>query len=145
MEWVGGSGYPSAFSEITKGRMRKRLGNEVGLDQFGINLTRLAPGAGTALRHWHENEDEFVYVLEGSPTLIEDDGETLLHPGDAAGFKAGVANGHHIVNQSEEDVILLEIGTRAATEKAHYPDDDLATIKDESNFNFLHKNGDPYT
>ena len=144
MEWVGGSGYPSAFSEITKGRMRKRLGNEVGLDQFGINLTRLAPGAGTALRHWHENEDEFVYVLEGAATLIENDGETLLHPGDAAGFKAGVANGHHIVNQSEEDVILLEIGTRAATEKAHYPDDDLAAIKDESGFNFLHKNGDPY-
>ncbi len=144
MEWSGGSGYPSAFAELTKGRFRKRLGNEVGLDQFDINLTRLEPGSASALRHWHENEDEFVYILEGQATLVEDEGSTVLKPGDAAGFKAGVANGHHLVNESDKDLIYLEIGTRAVTERGHYPDDDLAVIKDENGFKFTHKNGDAY-
>ncbi len=144
MDWVGGSGYPVPLDAITKGRARKRLGNEVGLDQFGVNLTRLKPGSATALRHWHEQEDELVYILEGEATLIEDDGEVALKAGDAAGFKAGVANGHHIVNKSNADVILLEIGTRSTVERAHYPDDDLALIKDENGFIFTHKNGDAY-
>lgn len=144
MDWTGGSSYPAPFGAITQGRMRKRLGNEVDLDQFGVNLTRLAPGSATALRHWHENEDEFVYVIQGTPTLIEDDGETPLKPGDAAGFKAGVSNGHHVINNSETDVVLLEIGTRAAIERAHYPDDDLAFTKTGSSLKFTNKNGEPY-
>jgi uncharacterized cupin superfamily protein len=144
LAWSGGSGYPAPFTEITKGRFRKRLGDAVDLDQFGVNITRLAPGSGSALRHWHEQEDEFVYILEGQATLIEDDGKTLLNPGDVAGFKAGVSNGHHLVNESDSDLIYLEIGTRAATERAHYPDDDLAVTKDENGYNFTHKNGDAY-
>lgn len=144
MAWSGGNGYPAAFAEITKGRFLKRLGDEVGLDQFGVNITRLEPGSGSALRHWHENEDEFVYILAGQATLIEDDGKTLLNPGDAAGFKAGVSNGHHLVNESDTDLVYLEIGTRAATERGHYPDDDLAVVKDENGYNFTHKNGDAY-
>ena len=87
--------------------MRKRLGNEVNLSQFGVNLTKLKPGAASALRHWHENEDEFVFILEGKATLIEDEVETVLGPGDAAGFKAGIANGHQLVNNSEADLALL--------------------------------------
>ena len=84
----------------------------MGLTQFGVNLTRLKPGAASALRHWHENEDEFIYVLEGELVLVENDGETILRPGDAAGFKAGIPNGHHLINRTRRDALYLEIGTR---------------------------------
>lgn len=144
MDWKGGSGYPDPFGKRVEGRERKRLGNAIGLDQYGVNLTRLKPGAMSALRHWHENEDEFVYVLDGDLVLIEDEGETLLRPGDAAGFKAGVANGHCLVNRSDRDALFLEVGTRAPTERAHYPDDDLFAEKDASGFRFLHKDRSPY-
>ena len=116
----------------------------MGLSQFGVNLTRLEPGAASALRHWHENEDEFVYVLEGEIVLIEDDGETMLKPGDCAGFKAGVANGHHLVNKTTRDALYLEIGNRAPSERAHYPDDDLFFERDGKQFRILHKSGEPY-
>ena len=104
------------------GRERKRLGNAVGLDQFGVNLTTLKPGAASALRHWHEQEDELVFVLEGEVVLIEDDGETVLKPGDAAGFKANSGVGHQLVNKSNRDAVYLEVGTRSKYERAHYPD-----------------------
>ena len=94
------SAYPAEFQSAVHGREKAALGNLAGLSQFGVNLTRLKPGAASALRHWHENEDEFVYVLEGELVLVEDDGETILRRGDAAGFKAGIANGHHLVNKS---------------------------------------------
>jgi uncharacterized cupin superfamily protein len=80
----------------------------------------LTPGAFSSLRHWHENQDEFVFLIEGELTLIEDEGETVLRPGDAAGFKAGVANGHHLVNRSNSDAVYLEIGTRTLRERAHF-------------------------
>src|SRR5688572_28215809 len=105
-----GTGYPKIFAAIAEGRSRKRLGDAAGLDQFGVNLTTLAPGAGTAHRHWHHSEDEFVFVLSGEATLIDDDGETILRGGDAAAFKAGVPNAHQILNKSSSDVMLLEIG-----------------------------------
>jgi uncharacterized cupin superfamily protein len=139
------SGYPAPFQKAVMGRERIALGNLAGLTQFGVNFTRLKPGAASALRHWHEAEDEFVYVLEGDLTLIEEDGEKLLRAGEAAGFKAGAANGHHLVNKSNRDAIYLEIGTRAERERAHYPDDDLAYQKDGKNFAFTHKSGEPYT
>src|SRR4029434_8316795 len=93
--------YPQPYTSITDGREKAAIGNVAGLTQFGVNLTRLKPGAASALRHWHEQEDEFVYVLEGELTLIEEGGTTVLRPGDAAGFKAGVADGHHLVNRSQ--------------------------------------------
>src|SRR6202167_6183691 len=101
------TGYPAPFARVAVGRQRKRLGNAAGLDQFGVNLTTLKPGAASALRHWHENEDEFVYILEGEVVLVENDGETVLRPGDAAGFKANSGNGHHLVNRTDSDVVLL--------------------------------------
>src|ERR1700683_3057182 len=104
------STYPEPFSRAVAGRSRKRLGNAAGLDQFGVNLTTLKSGAASALPHWHEKEDELIYVLEGEVVLIEDDGETVLKTGDAAGFKAGVRNGHHLVNKSGRDAVYLEIG-----------------------------------
>jgi uncharacterized cupin superfamily protein len=104
----------------------------------------LKPGAASALRHWHEAEDEFVYVLEGELVLIEDDGEHVLKPGDCAGFKAGVPNGHQLVNKSQRDAVYLEIGTRAAAERAHYPDCDLVLERDARGMRFLHRSGEPY-
>jgi uncharacterized cupin superfamily protein len=138
------TGYPDPFRQAVAGRQRKRLGNTVGLDQFGVNLTRLSPGAQSSQRHWHEVEDEFVYVLEGEVILCEDNGETVLRAGDAAGFKAGVANGHCLVNRSARDAVYLEIGTRAPRERAEYPDIDLVAHKDEGGYRYTHKSGEPY-
>src|ERR1700694_4843669 len=115
------TGYPPPLDRVVIGRERKRLGNAVGLDQFGVNLTRLKPGAQSAQRHWHEREDEFVYLVEGELVLCEDGGETVLRPGDAAGFKAGVANGHCLVNRSSRDAVYLGIGARAARDWGEYP------------------------
>ena len=139
-----GSGYPGPLRQVVTGRERKRLGNAVGLDQFGVNLTTLKPGAASALRHWHEKEDELVYLLEGEVVLVEEDNETVLKPGDAAGFKANVANGHHLVNKSDRDAVYLEIGTRSKHESAEYPDVDLRVIRDESGARYTHKDGKPY-
>ena len=108
------SGYPDPYRQAVIGRERKRLGNAAGLDQFGVNLSRLKPGAASSQRHWHAHEDEFIYVLEGELVLVENEGETVLRPGDAAGWKAGVANGHCLINRTARDAVYLEIGTRAA-------------------------------
>jgi uncharacterized cupin superfamily protein len=136
--------YPGSLKTVTDGREKTALGNVAGLTQFGVNLTRLKPGAASALRHWHEQEDEFIYVLEGEIILIDDDGEHALRPGDCAGFKAGVSNGHCLVNKSQRDAVYLEIGTRAATERCHYPGCDLVMERDGGNMRFLHNTGEPY-
>jgi uncharacterized cupin superfamily protein len=136
--------YPDPWGAVTEGREKAALGDVVGLAQFGVNLTRLKPGAASALRHWHEAEDEFVYVLEGEIVLIEDGGTTVLQRGDAAGFKAGVANGHHLVNRSQRDAVYLEVGTRTKRERAHYPDVDLVYERDESGSRFSRRSGEPY-
>jgi uncharacterized cupin superfamily protein len=138
------SGYPEEFKPACVGREKAALGNLAGLTQFGVNLTRLKPGAASALRHWHESEDEFVYVLEGELALIEDEGETLLRAGDAAGFKAGIPDGHHLVNKADRDAVYLEIGTRAERECAHYPDHDLLAVKDGKEFKYSRTSGEPY-
>jgi uncharacterized cupin superfamily protein len=138
------TGYPEPFRQAVLGRSRKRLGNTVGLDQFGVNLTRLAPGAQSSQRHWHEAEDELVYILEGEVVLCENEGETVLRPGDAAGWKAGVPNGHCLVNRSTRDVVFLEIGSRAKRERAEYPDIDLLYRRDDGGNHYTHKSGEPY-
>jgi uncharacterized cupin superfamily protein len=138
------TGYPPPFDRVVVGRERKRLGNAAGLDQFGVNLTTLKPGAASALRHWHEQEDELIFVLEGEVALIEDDGETVLKPGDAAGFKANNPNGHHLVNKSSRNAVFLEVGTRSKYERAHYPDVDLMAVRDDKGMHYTHRNGEPY-
>jgi uncharacterized cupin superfamily protein len=142
---TGAGKYPKPFCPPLEGREKQSLGSAAGLTQFGVNLTRLKPGAASALRHWHEEEDEFVFMLEGELTLVEDEGATILRAGEAAGFKAGVANGHHLVNRSGRDAIFLVVGTRAPHERAHYPDDDLAYHYDGEKFAFTHKSGEPYS
>ena len=138
------TGYPEPFRKVVEGRSRKRLGNAAGLTQFGVNLTTLKPGAASAQRHWHASEDEFVYMLVGEVVLCEDDGEVVLRPGDAAGFKAGVANGHCLVNRSHSDAVYLEVGTRAVRETAEYPDIDMRMERDEKSARYVHKSGEPY-
>src|SRR5579863_4231220 len=125
------TGYPEPFRQAVQGRSRKRLGNAVGLDQFGVNLTTLKPGAASAQRHWQMAEDELVCVLAGEVVLCEDEGEVVLRVGDAAGFKAGVPNGHCLINRSDRDAVYLEIGTRAVRERAEYPDVDMRVERDE--------------
>src|SRR5262249_38502763 len=108
---IKGSGYPSPFDAPCAERVRQRLGSAGGLNDFGINLMHLPPGNWSAQRHWHSHEDEFVYVLEGELTLIEDDGEVLLRAGDCAAFAKGSGNGHHLINRSDAMAIYLEVGS----------------------------------
>jgi uncharacterized cupin superfamily protein len=138
-----GTIYPAQFRHVVAGRERQALGNAAGLTQFGVNLTRLKPGAASALRHWHAAEDELIYMLEGELVLVENEGETVLRPGDAAGFKAGVANGHHLINRSARDAVYLEVGTRAARDHVEYPDVDLVYDKGDE-LRLTHKSGEPY-
>jgi uncharacterized cupin superfamily protein len=134
--------YPSEFAPVISGREKQRLGDAVGLTQFGVNITRIKPGSASALRHWHENEDEFIYMLEGELVLCENDGETILRPGDAAGFKANSGNGHCLVNRSNRDAVYLEVGTRAKSERVHYPDVDFFMERDETGRRWYRKSGE---
>ncbi len=138
-----GTGYPAAYAEICRLREKRKLGDVFGLTQLGINLTTLPPGQGSSLRHWHENEDEFVYIIEGELTLITDDGEQIMTPGMCAGFRAGAGNGHHLVNRSDKPASYLEIGTRAEKEVAYYSDIDLMTVKDGNEFRYTTRDGKP--
>ena len=121
-----GTGYPPPVRRTLPGPRRWKLGDAGGLDQFGVNLLRLAPGAWSSQRHWHTAEDEFVWVVEGEVVLVDDEGEQVLRAGDCAGFKAGAPNGHHIQNRSDAEAVLLEVGSRARTsDGCDYPDIDM--------------------
>lgn len=138
-----GTGYPPPFNEPCVGRHRTKLGDAVGLSQFGVNLLRLPPGQWSSQRHWHTAEDEFTWVVEGEVVLVENEGETVLKAGDCAGFKAGVANGHCFQNRSDRDVLLLEVGSRRPGEDGcDYPDIDLILREGESGYR--HRDGTPY-
>jgi len=139
-----GSRYPAQYQQAVAGRHWQRLGDTAGLTQFGVNIVRVNPGSASSLRHWHENEDEFVFMLEGELVLIEDEGETMMRPGDAAGFKAGSGNGHHFVNRSDRDGVFLVVGSRAPSERAHYPDVDLVFEKDGQSSRYMRRSGEPY-
>lgn len=136
--------YPERYRDVVAGRSRKRLGDAVGVDQFGVNLCTLTPGAASSLRHRHAAEDEIVYILQGEVVLIEDEEETVLKPGEAAGWKAGSGVYHHLVNRSERDAVFLEIGTRALRERTEYAEADLQIVKDESGARVMHRSGEPY-
>jgi uncharacterized cupin superfamily protein len=139
-----GGGYPEPFRSRMGEADWRRLGNLFGLTQFGINLETFAPGAQSALRHWHTLSDEFVYVLEGEMVLRTDAGETPLRPGMCAGFKAGVRNAHHLVNRSDQPARLLVIGTRVPGDNCFYPDDDLLWVETEGGGVAAHKDGRRY-
>jgi uncharacterized cupin superfamily protein len=136
--------YPEPFASRMAGREKRVLGDLFGLSRFGVNLTRLAPGSASSLRHSHTHQDEFVYILEGHPTLHTDEGATPLKPGDCAGFRAGTGNGHCLRNHTGETVVYLEVGDRTPGDEGHYPDDDLKAVQSEGRWQFLHKDGTPY-
>ncbi|HVY82108.1 MAG TPA: cupin domain-containing protein [Steroidobacteraceae bacterium] len=137
-----GSSYPAPYDQPCKERKRVRLGDAVGLTQFGVNLLRLPPGAWSSQRHWHSVEDEFVWVLEGEVVLVTNEGETVLRAGDCAGFPGGVANGHHLQNRSAQEVVLLEVGSRRPNEDAcDYPDLDMVIAP---GVGFCYRDGRPY-
>jgi uncharacterized cupin superfamily protein len=142
--FVESTGYPPALAGAVRGRSYQRLTQAGGLTQFGANICRLAPGAASSIRHWHENEDEFAMMIEGELVLIENEGETIMRAGDCAAFPAGVANGHHFVNRSDRPAAFLIVGARAGTETAHYPDVDLTFVKDAAGAHYTHKDGTPY-
>lgn len=126
------------------GRHKRPLGDLFGLKNFGVNLTLLAPGAVSSLRHAHARQDELVFILEGSPTLITDAGHTCLTPGMCAGFAAGTGNAHTLINETTEDVVYLEIGDRTEGDVVTYPDDDLCARFNQGEWSFSHKDGTPY-
>jgi uncharacterized cupin superfamily protein len=136
--------YPEPFASRMAGRLKHPLGDLFGLTNFGVNFTRLAPRAISALRHAHTKQDEFVYILQGHPTLHTDAGRTKLSPGMCAGFKAGTGNGHCLINETTEEVVYLEVGDRTPGDEGDYPDDDLKALLVGGKWSFVHKNGSPY-
>jgi uncharacterized cupin superfamily protein len=138
------TGYPPPFNKAVAGRARKWLARTAGLTQFGVNICTLKPGAASSQRHWHEEEDELVYMLKGEVVLCEDGSKTVLKPGDAAAWKANVANGHCLINRSTQDAVFLEVGTRAAADRAYYSDIDMKVVRDASGLRYTKRNGEPF-
>ena len=137
--------FPPAMLAKVAGREKRALGEVFGLTNYGVNLTRLAPGAYSALRHAHAKQDEFVYLLEGEATLITESGESVLKPGMCAGFKAGSGDAHHLHNRTQKDVVFLEIGDRSAGDSVSYPDDDVqAVFGPDGKWQYSKKDGTPY-
>jgi uncharacterized cupin superfamily protein len=138
------SNYPEPFAARMSGREKSQLGEVFGLANFGVNLTRLAPNSVSALRHAHTKQDEFIYILQGHPTLHTDEGRSRLGPGMCAGFKAGTGNGHRLINETSEEVVYLEVGDRSPGDEGSYPDDDLKALLVGGQWKFTHKDGTPY-
>ncbi|MEH2242509.1 cupin domain-containing protein [Nostoc sp.] len=138
--------YPDEFKPMVAGRIRQQLGNFAGLQNFGVNLVKLEPGSYSSIRHWHSHQDEFIYVLEGELTLVTDRGAEILTPGIAAGFPAGEANAHHLVNRSSVVAIYLEVGDRTPNDKVTYPDENLMTTAspDGKSRKLIRNDGTPY-
>lgn len=137
-------GYPGPYAHVTEGRTRRALGDALGLTQFGVNYTELAPGGMSSLRHWHTGEDELVFVLSGEVVLVTEAGEQTLRAGDCAGFPANSGDGHHLQNRSSAPAAYLEIGHRSAAEEVHYVDADLHLVRGEGWREFRRKDGTPY-
>ena len=137
-----GSGYPSPFDSPCATRTRQRLGDAGGLKDFGVNLMTLPPGAWSSQRHWHSHEDEFVYVLEGEVTLVENQGRAVLRAGDCAAFPKGTGNGHHMINESSEVAVYLEIGSRHPDDVTTCSDIDMKSANSDGRF--VRKDGTPY-
>jgi uncharacterized cupin superfamily protein len=141
----GKTNYPAPYAALVKGRLKRKLGDHFGLTNFGVNLTHLAPGAVSALAHSHSRQEEFIFVLAGHPTLVLDQKEFVLHPGDCYGFVAGTGIAHQLINRSDQAVTYLEIGDRPIDDQVEYPNDDLkATQLANGKWSFTHKDGRPY-
>ena len=136
-----GSISPEPYASMVKGRSSLRLGDAAGLTQFGVNLVTLEPGAMSSLRHWHLAEDEFVMVTAGECVMVQDDGETVMRPGDCAAFPAGSTDGHHFINRSDRPAQFLVVGTKAPREVATYSDVDLRVELEGGKARFTYRDG----
>jgi uncharacterized cupin superfamily protein len=136
--------YPPPFSRQVEGRARHRIGDHFGLTNYGVNLTELPPGSVSALIHYHTKQDEFIYVVSGTPTLVLDDEEYLLRAGDCCGFKAGTEVGHQLANRTKDPVLYLEVGDRAPGDYPVYPNDDLKFTQVNGAWVVTHKDGTLY-
>ena len=141
---VTGSAYPEPFKSRVSGRRKQRLGDALGLRNFGVNLTTIPPGAVSALRHWHSHEDEFIYLVSGELVLMTGEAEQVLKPGKCAGFPAGKPDGHCLVNRTGKDAVYLEVGDRRPDDAVTYPDDDIAGRATPQGRRFTRKDGTPY-
>jgi len=139
-----GSLYPAPHDKIVVGRHRHRLSQAIGLNNYGVNMVRVEPGAASSARHWHTEQDEFIYVVSGTATLVSDEGETELEQGMAAGFPAGNPNGHQVVNRTQEDIWYLEVGDRPQNEDVTYPDIDMANAVRDRRPKFTRKDGSSF-
>ena len=144
IEFGNTASYPKEFAGVIAGREKQKLGDAVGLTQFGVNIARIKANSASALRHWHTNEDEFIYVLEGELVLKENDGEIVLKPGDAAGWRANGGIGHCLINRTDRDAAYIEVGTRTANDTVVYSDIDMRLERDKTGRRYLHKDGEPY-
>ncbi|MCY4011876.1 MAG: cupin domain-containing protein [Gammaproteobacteria bacterium] len=139
-----GTSYPPPFDAPCAAREKHALGDAFGLTDYGVNQVTLPPGTASSQRHWHSQEDEFVYILAGNPTLVTDSGRTLLRPGMCAGFPAGSGDGHHLLNETDDDVSYLEVGSRRLDDDVEYSDIDMRIVGRGRGDGFLHKDGTPY-
>lgn len=139
-----GSLYPAPYAEMMAGRSSQRLGDAAGLTQFGVNIVTLQPGAVASLRHWHLREDEFAILLTGELILVEDDGETPMHAGDCAAWKAGVANGHRFINRSDAPAQFLVVGSKFPDEVATYSDVDMKVHMENGAPRFTYRDDTPW-
>lgn len=139
---IRGCPYPKPLDQPCADRVRRRLGDAGGLSDFGVNLMTLPPGGWSSQRHWHSHEDEFVYVLEGELTLVEDGGETVLRAGDCAAFPKGTGDGHHMRNRSSTTARWLEVGSRDMADVTTCSDVDMMSSNEDGRF--THKDGTPY-
>jgi uncharacterized cupin superfamily protein len=138
------SSYPEPFASRMQGRQKRQLGEFFGLQNFGVNLTRLAPNAASSLRHSHTKQDEFVYVVYGNPTLHTDEGARQLSAGMCVGFRAGTGNAHNLRNETADEVLYLEIGDRMPGDEVSYPEDDLQVVRVGGKGQYAHKDGTFY-
>jgi uncharacterized cupin superfamily protein len=138
-----GTNYPAALAGPCQARRKRALGDAVGLTHFGVNLVELPPGTWSSLRHWHANEDEFIYVLKGEITLVTEGGEQVLRPGSAAGFPAGRPDGHHLINRGTATAVYLEVGDRSGNETVDYPDSDMRLVRHGTERRRTRRNGEP--
>jgi uncharacterized cupin superfamily protein len=141
-----GTRYPPPHDAPCKARAWRRLGDAVGLTQFGVNLVRLAPGVWSSQRHWHALEDEFLYVVDGELVLVTDQGEETMRAGDCAGFKAGVKDGHCLQNRSDREATILVVGSRNEEDHGEYSDIDMVFLPGRYTGvgGYRHKDGTPY-
>lgn len=141
---TAGTTYPLAFRAKVEARIKRRLGDVVGLSQFGINLVTMPPGAWSSQRHWHTQEDEFIYIISGELVLVTGSGETVMRAGDCTGFPAGHADGHHLINRTAKDATYIEVGTRSPDEDVDYPDIDMIARRRAGKSAYLNRKGEPY-